>query len=769
MSAMNDLPAPPLLTGQMEVKLAGSAVSVHLMDGEEMRGGLEHFDLDRAQFSITPDAGGDSMLIPFSKLRYLIFSAPLSPPDITYPLEQKGLEIRLPADSQPFKIVFNDGKELSGRTRSFIVDEFGLHFFQVGTDSRIRRIFVPSRCVSSYRVGAEIKEVLAQERTLTKDILQSGVEAQQPLRAKKIGEYLVDSAQLQLTTLDLQRALVQQATHPDEKFGEILVKNGLISRLQLNEALTAQKRDRTKSLGDILVEAGAVKAEVYFTLLAHNLGLPFVKLQKFNPDPSVLAQVDADFARKHMLVPLMMLNHHLVVAMADPTDHDSINLLRFTSGHNIEVSVAARNDLEWAITKYYGAQDAPANLQELEMLVSEQPDDEKTIKAAEHQANLSPLVKLANDIISEAIRRRASDIHIRPAEKYVDILYRIDGDLVQIRQLPKVLLAALISRIKIVSRMDIAEKRLPQDGQMRVSFGGSLVDLRISVMPTVTGESMVIRILNTKTGLKSIAELGFSEHDQAIFTDLLHKSYGMLLVTGPTGSGKSTTLYAALNEIRKQNINIITVENPVEYHIEGIMQIQVKSEIGYTFAEALRHILRHDPDAILIGEIRDQETAQIAIKSALTGHLVLSTLHTNNAAGAITRLKDMGAESYLLSSTLLAVLAQRLIRRNCPQCTAVEKVEPAIRKILGVAEDEVFYRGGGCEACNHSGYSGRLAVYELLLVTPVIQRMIITGESTEEIHRQAVTDGMVPLTSNALTLARTRSTSLAEVYRVRLE
>ncbi len=316
--------------------------------------------------------------------------------------------------------------------------------------------------------------------------------------------------------------------------------------------------------------------------------------------------------------------------------------------------------------------------------------------------------------------------------------------------------------------MNIAERRVPQDGRARVVEGGNVVDLRISIIPTVEGESVVIRLLNTEVGLKTISELGFSERDLPVFSDLIHKSYGIILVTGPTGSGKSTTLYAALEEVRKQNVNIITVEDPVEYHIPGIEQIQVNSAIGFTFARALRNILRHDPDVIMIGEIRDEETARIAVQSALTGHLVLSTLHTNDASGAVTRLMDMGIESYLLSSSLLGVLAQRLMRRNCIECAREEDVEPGIRISLGVPKDEVFYKGAGCERCNGTGYSGRLAVYELLLVTSGLRRLIKEGVASEQIQREAAKEGMVPLTANALSQARIGVTSLEEVYRVRL-
>lgn len=318
--------------------------------------------------------------------------------------------------------------------------------------------------------------------------------------------------------------------------------------------------------------------------------------------------------------------------------------------------------------------------------------------------------------------------------------------------------------------MDISERRLPQDGQARINDRGNIIDLRISVIPTVNGESAVIRLLNTEVGIKSIDQLGFNSRDSELFTNLLHKSNGLILVTGPTGSGKSTTLYAALQTVIERNLNIITVENPVELHIDGIEQIQVNTVPGYTFAKSLRHILRYDPDVIMIGEIRDEETAKIAIESALTGHLVLSTLHTNDAAGAVTRLLEMGADPFLINATVLGIFAQRLVRKNCPHCLRKDdNIDPLIRKTLDIPEGFEFYKGIGCSECNNKGYKGRLAVYELLRITANMHDLILPGVSSQVIYEQAIKDGMIPLTENAMEQARKKLTSLEEVYRVRLD
>jgi type IV pilus assembly protein PilB len=443
--------------------------------------------------------------------------------------------------------------------------------------------------------------------------------------------------------------------------------------------------------------------------------------------------------------------------------------LHFVAGMSIDISVCTLRDVQWAVRKYYSAQDDELAL---ESLSTQQPTAESSDEMHQEMMRLSsekPVVRLVANLIVDAIERRASDIHIKPREKNVELIYRMNGVLTNIRFFSKSLLPAVVSRIKILGGMNIAERRLPQDGRCAVRHKKNPVDLRISIMPTVEGESVVIRLLNAKVGLKSVSELGFTPHDQEIFRNLLNKSNGIFLVTGPTGSGKSTTLYAALAEVQKQNVNILTVEDPVEYHMDGIQQIQINHATGYTFARALRNILRHDPDVILVGEIRDEETGKIAVESALTGHLVLSTLHTNDAAGAVTRLLEMGIEPYLLTGCLLGVLAQRLVRKNCPHCLTTEPVDPLIRHALEVSEKETFYYSTGCERCDGTGLAGRMAVYELLEVSEALRREIHADITASDIHDIAVKEGMVQLTYNAMERARNKEISLAEVYRVRLD
>lgn len=499
--------------------------------------------------------------------------------------------------------------------------------------------------------------------------------------------------------------------------------------------------------------------------LADKLGLPFVRLGDYQFDEAVLEKVPAQFARKFDLIPLKITHNHLQVAMARPMDQDLYQILNFITGMNIDTSVATEKDIQLAVRKNYGARDDELAL---ESLNATDESIASGIRELERLSNEKPIVRLVSNIIVDAIERHASDIHIRPRAKNVELIYRIDGSLTTIRFFSKSLLAGVVSRIKIIGGMNIAEHRVPQDGRCAMRSNGMLVDMRISVMPTVEGESVVIRLLNSQVGLKSVEELGFNQHDQDLFIDLLHKNNGIFLVTGPTGSGKSTTLYAALAEVQRQNVNIITVEDPVEYHMDGIQQIQINHATGYTFARALRNILRHDPDVILVGEIRDDETAKIAVESALTGHLVLSTLHTNDAAGAVTRLLEMGVQPYLLNGCLLGILAQRLVKKNYPHCLVEEPADALVRESLEIAMTETFYHGSGCENCNQTGISGRMAVYELLKINEAMREEIRPGVTSARLHLLAEDGGMEPLTQNALLRARSKDISLAEVYRVRL-
>jgi type IV pilus assembly protein PilB len=574
------------------------------------------------------------------------------------------------------------------------------------------------------------------------------------------------------TAEDLQQVFAETRPLSEMHLGEILVNERHLHEDVLDDALLEQRKAPGRRLGDILIEQGLVAKEHIHSALAHKLGIPFIKLGEFDIEPEVLALVPPDIALQYGVLPLMLHGGHLVVAMENPMDWEALEVLRFNTNHSVEPVITSGKDISQALSKHYRLRE-DREISDMADVIDLSPEQDKNDDIAVHlieqEAQKKPVVRLVNAIIMQGILHGASDINIRPERNRVNIYYRIDGKLRFSRSLNKSLLAPLVSRIKITGRMDISERRLPQDGHARLTREGNSIDLRISCIPTVNGESVVIRILDKKAGLKPLDGLGLGDWELTQMRRMLSRSYGMLLVTGPTGSGKSTTLYALLNEVRARDPHIITVEDPVEYDMEGVEQIQINPATGYTFAEALRHILRHDPDVVMIGEIRDLETARIANKAALTGHLVLSTLHTNDAASTVTRLLDMGIEPYLLSSTLLGVMAQRLIRLNCPQCLQEEAVDEEMRSALQIAADEVFYRGSGCSACNYTGYHGRVAVTELLPITPEITALVNGGCNTQTIKDAAVQQGMTTLTQNAIALARGGKTSLEEVFSVRLE
>ena len=550
---------------------------------------------------------------------------------------------------------------------------------------------------------------------------------------------------------------------PEKLLGQILLERKLINNQQLNAALKLQHNQPHRGrLGQILLGIDAIRPEQLKQVIAEQLTIPQVELESFDIDESLLGLLPEELARQYQVMPLMTHAERMIVACPDPTQHELLHLLSFITGKPVEAVIAEAASIEQAINMHYGAATAE---------VLPENDNVEPVLSLQQMKQLAedkPTVRFVDNLLEDAISRRASDIHVRPDEKEATIQFRIDGLLMDIRKIKRSVLPAIVSRIKIIGGMNIAERRLPQDGRYMVRLKDRTIDLRLSIMPTVHGESVVMRILDTSQSMKTLEDLGFSETDAARFRNLISLNQGIVLVTGPTGSGKSTTLYAAINDIRGTGVNIITVEDPVEYQITGIRQIQVRPAIGYTFARALRHILRHDPDVIMVGEIRGQETALLATESALTGHLVMSTLHTNSAAATVTRLLEIGIAPYLVNASLIGVLAQRLARRNCPHCLTDEEVPEHVKHSLGLNGHDVFKVGTGCDKCHGRGFAGRIAVYELLEVTPALRRLIQPSVAAQDIDLQAQQDGMRSLTQGALELARKGIISVAEVYRVRL-
>jgi type IV pilus assembly protein PilB len=552
-----------------------------------------------------------------------------------------------------------------------------------------------------------------------------------------------------------------------KRISDILMESGLITQHQLDHALMLQK-SKHKRIGKILVELGYVTETQIAEALAAQLGLPFVDCSERRITPEVKNLIPREMVQKKLIFPLELDGRSLTLAMADPLDYETIGQITFRTDLNIKHVVACESNLTEAIEKNFGAEENVWDLlrdmpkfEEVEFK-KDSPEEEISVQSLYKSSEAPAIVKLVTMIIVDAIQSRASDIHIEPREKYVLVRYRVDGELRDILRIPKNVQSPVTSRIKIISNMDITNRRLPQDGNSYMKLGEKEVDLRISTLPSIYGEKVVMRLLNRNTGLIPVTQLGIPETILNQLIEIFSQPQGMLLVTGPTGGGKTTTLYAWLNQLRSETENIITVENPVEYKFEGITQVSVNDTVGYTFATALRSILRQDPDIIMVGEIRDLETAEIAIRAALTGHLVLSTLHTNDTVSTVTRLVDIGIPNFLVSSSVTGVLAQRLVRRICPKCkTEVEPPNNQICKDLPPVEH--FYQGKGCSHCYYTGYYGQVGVFEFLRINTGIRRLIAKTAYEDDLWDAARDMGMKTLFEDAWDKVREGITTIEEV------
>jgi type IV pilus assembly protein PilB len=605
--------------------------------------------------------------------------------------------------------------------------------------------------------------------------------------------------------------------HMAVKLGQLLIASSIISEEQLKQALGIQKKDGGR-LGTNLVKLGFITEDKLVAFLSKQYGVPAINLSEYKIDPAVLKLIPSDMAKKYLIMPVARVGATLTIAMADPSNVFAIDDVKFMTGYNVEVVVSSESAIIGSITSHYlgkgesmlatsntapaatmniqakdytlGDDDLPGdntfdsssfdegpqvNVDDFDKIVGsaldnvdvlEEKDDSEFVKEVE-----APIVKLVNGIFVNAIKSGASDIHVEPYEQSLRVRYRVDGVMYTVMNLPTKIKAALTSRIKIMSKLDIAERRLPQDGRIKLKLGKKRdIDFRVSVLPCLFGEKTVLRLLDKGNLQVDLTKLGFEQGALDDFMESLNKPYGMILVTGPTGSGKTTTLYSALNYLNKPDTNIMTAEDPVEFNFMGINQVQVKEEIGLTFAAALRSFLRQDPDIIMVGEIRDFETAEIGVKAALTGHLVLSTLHTNDAPGTISRLLNMGIEPFLVSSAVVLILAQRLARKICLQCKEEEKIPPAALIKAGFTEEEAktvkCYRGKGCPTCNGTGYKGRVALYEVMPIKEELKELILEGASTTEIKKAAIRLGMKTLRMSGVTKVAESVTTIEEVMRV---
>ncbi|NUO18731.1 Flp pilus assembly complex ATPase component TadA [bacterium] len=563
-----------------------------------------------------------------------------------------------------------------------------------------------------------------------------------------------------------------------EKLGEILVRLGHITSQQLNDGLTRQKETR-KKIGETLVSLGHCSEENVYAALAKQWGFEYIPAETLTAkNPNALAVVPEGFAKEHLVIPLGLTDSTIIVAMADPDDIVAVDNLEKLSGKRVDAKLASPlailNAIENSYEKIRKAGEVTEAIGDLQFFATSDEDDESLVDMSKTAAaEDAPVVKLVNLMLQDAIKSRATDIHIEPQEESLIVRFRVDGVLAEVMRPPKASHAGIVSRIKILSKLNIAEKRLPQDGRFTVRTAEKEIDMRVSILPLVTGEKIVMRLLDKSAFAFSLATLGFVEEDGKIFRRWIRQPYGMVIISGPTGAGKSTTLFAALNEIKSVEDNITTVEDPVEYHVPGVNQVQTKAKIGLTFAAALRSILRQDPDKLLIGEIRDEETADIAVKFALTGHLVFSTVHANDAPSTITRLLDIGVPPFLCGSVLNLVMAQRLVRRICQHCKVEYEPDEAEMQALLIDKDFLkgrkFWRGRGCAQCRNTGYHGRTGIFEILEMRRNIRSLVFDNANQDEIRNAALANGMVTLRDAAFKKIFAGVTTSHELLRVTVQ
>ncbi|CAM2067950.1 type IV-A pilus assembly ATPase PilB [Sulfidibacter corallicola] len=569
------------------------------------------------------------------------------------------------------------------------------------------------------------------------------------------------------------------------KLGELLVRAELITKEQLDTAMGVQNKEGGR-LGFTLIKLGYVKEDEITQFLSKQYGVPAINLAKLHIDPSVIKLVPADVAQKYQVLPVSRQGATLTLAMIDPTNVFAMDDIKFMTGYNVEPVVASELAIKEAITRYYGSNTALElkqimdDIQTKEEEELEDPDleviedeEEIDVDSLQDSSEEAPVVKLVNIMLTDAVRKGASDIHVEPYEKEFRVRYRIDGILHEVMTPPLKMRDAIISRLKILSKLDISEKRLPQDGRIKLKMNldgrKKELDYRVSVLPTLFGEKVVLRLLDQDNLMLDLTKLGFEERSLKIFLDSIERPWGMVLVTGPTGSGKTNTLYSSIQRLNRPDVNIMTAEDPVEFNMAGINQVQVRDNIGLNFAAALRSFLRQDPNTILVGEIRDFETAEISIKASLTGHLVLSTLHTNDAPSTINRLMNMGIEPFLVATSVHCIVAQRLIRRVCKDCKEVVSVPAQALMDIGLtaeeAETATVYEGVGCATCHGNKYKGRVGLYEVMEITENIKEQILTGANAIELKEQAVEDGMITLRRSGLYKILAGTSNIEEVVR----
>ena len=792
-------PAPPYYEYENpDVPVATAACLLTFSDGAKAAGTLLHFSPEEALLKFQQENADAMVTISFSSLRRAELNSPVALRRQILPVS---MERRVFATSnrQPFEVRLMNGETLQGQTVGYIEALCGLFLFLPDENDHVARYFIPAQAALDYSIGKPLGQLLVEEKLASSEAVDTAVLRQMSLRSRRVGDYLTDNQIVSPEQLAV--AIKKQRTQPAQMLGETLVELGYLSSSELKDALAIEERNRTLPLGQILADMGVVEPEVINAVMAKKLGIPFIDLHAFEIAPEILKKISATIAYRYQVVPLAESEKALVVAVDNPMDMAKMEDLRFIVGSKLIPVMASTNDIRGALQRNYGAPGLPeastaraaahgqaATLPLSRSSETETPIEDLSAQLAAESAELvlderhavrndTTLVKLVNKIILDAADQKASDIHIEanPDGKGTRIRFRKDGVLITYLELPAKFRRAVISRIKIMSQLDITERRRPQDGKIEFSrFGPARVELRVATVPTANGlEDVVMRVLSAATPV-AIDQLGFDAEALASVKRLMARPHGLFLVCGPTGSGKTTTLHSLLAHLNTEERKIWTAEDPIEIAQPGLRQVQVNAKVGWTFAAAMRSFMRADPDVIMVGEMRDAETAKIGIEASLTGHLVLSTLHTNSAAESVVRLLDLGMDPFNFADALLAVLSQRLLRRLCAKCkaaytpaaTELEQLAQeycgdsggdaaalllAWRKRYGNADAAiVLFRAEGCEHCNYIGYKGRMGVYELLVADAAVKRLVQLRAPISEIRAAALANGMRTLKQDGI-------------------
>jgi type II secretory ATPase GspE/PulE/Tfp pilus assembly ATPase PilB-like protein len=815
MEARFDWPTPPYFAFAHGSERTGPETClIYLCNGSKLMGNLISFSPDESSIVFQPMRSEINETMGLDQIRSVRLIRPLVLRREEIAFESRAQEVFPPSERQAFTVKFADNQVMEGDTVGHASLGNGLYLFLLAEGDKIMRCFIPQQAIGSYQIGRPIGEMLVEQKAASKDDVEAALERQRELRAQRIGEYL--TANEIVSREQLAQAIRHQASQPVLRLGEALQQLGLLTQAQLDEALAKQQQNRKLPLGQILIDMGVVDERTLQGALAKKLGIPFVKLSKFNFDPNAIRLVKPSLANKQVLMPLCFQDDTLVVAFENPLDARAIEELRFMTQMKIRPAMASRKDILAAIGEYYEAYGASDRVNELSFdaegrieydfhsapgadaqvneLASKLFEQEVDMDATEEPVAESDnvLVQLVNKTILDAYQGGVSDIHIEtyPGKQNTRVRFRKDGTLVDYLELPFNFRNAVISRIKIMAQLDISERRRPQDGKIDFQqFGPARVELRVATIPTTNGlEDVVMRVLASAKPVP-IDKLGLAPDILSALKKVMQRPYGLILSCGPTGSGKTTTLHSLLGYINTPGRKIWTAEDPIEITQAGLRQVQVNAKIGWTFAGAMRSFLRADPDVIMVGEMRDEETAKAGIEASLTGHLVLSTLHTNSAPESVIRLLDLGMDPFNFADSLVVVLAQRLAKALCARCRQAYQAEPPEIGELGAeycvddgsdpaaiiqrwqqehARDGAFtlYRPVGCDFCNKTGYQGRLGLHELLRVTPVIKRMIQTRAPMGELLPAAFAGGMRTLKQDGLVKVLQGRTDVTQVRAV---